>query len=1311
MVLSRNPLCANIYVDFFPTHAHSVSILTHFHSDHMTNLRKHHQNQIYCSYITARLLQYRYQCEDVRAIPLDTIFCIGDDVKVVFVDANHCPGSVICIATHNGGVFINTGDIRWYPDLARRVLGHVGEGARIERLHLDFSWAHEAFTSFPTKHESIQDVMEVLRDAPSEESIWLHSHGLGDEELISAIISRFPSENFYFVDKKRYGELEVLGGVLTSRCILCNRGDRAELLTLRAKHRFFVVKNGRQRKGLRGVEISCSTLWWARQRHSDLRNASVVQDPRTRVWHVLWAMHSSLEELQDFVKDLRPKVLHPICGVILHEDSLTNPLDRFAHLLASLSSTDSPLPISDGTLAQIVPKDRTETLHLSLPKRASLDTIFASCATQNQPSTTHANVLAYGAAGENDESDSVNTPTRPHGVGTTVTSNQLIADTAPYPRPHGAAHKPGDEQLVRKRCSIMSDDATSCDGQLTDQEEESVMNDSEPVPDAKRRRCLTTSGAASVSAVALPVVSVVDSNQNNLGAAAPPPIGEPQRVADAPEEGIVVPLSRASGSAKDEFGALSATLWTMSQCGRKIMPDGAHSPAREHHETTPRSASQSSHNTQAAVWTHLNRDPIDLRNAESDTSCPADTNVHERTRAANQLTAFAPALLVPDLKRSMSDGLTLARVEERGDDREALSSGAEATSTGSEVRGRAKDGGIAISRINHDAIDLCDTDSNTIGASGMTPLARERTVLLPTSIGATSAPMRVRSKEECPDGQANHLRACTRKRDGGVHDSRLSAMEGNAWTHPCIAEDRCLPHPYIVEDRSSAHPSSVEERGVAHSSTVKERILAHPSNVEERGSAHPSNVENRDSAPPSIVVEDRSSAHSSTVEERDLAHPSSVKDRILAHPSNVEERGSAHPSNVENRDSAPPSCVEGCDWTLPSCVERNWCSRRVTDHSILSVPPVRKAFSRALDDIEHATDTSSTSNSPPTDCPQLDSLFRADRGCRKRRKQRPLCRNVRASLFPNLFASQSSDSNSRSLTPLRGDPQPPVTPCLGDSCESRPTSHTTHASSVTSNPVHDVIDVSSQNSEPRPPPITDISHFAPLCASSLVDAHAHAHAHDTHQLPRLRFFSSTDPASPKGSLRAPPPPSEQRRPSHADINESSVTIDLSTQPPDIGLDACSPLIPVSDLSAIYTRTLRFPLSDFRISPHESPLPHLPHVAILSPSPTAISQSMPYLQGSCGIVSRTTEDIRDVASYKFVYSRNPASSTHAYTWNSGIIDTHAPSVQQAHSANDENAVVDLRPPRKKTRIEELGCVRRRDDLPRVIEIQSDSQEML
>ena len=200
-----------------------------------------------------------------------------------------------------------------------------------DKLYLDTSWAHQAFQQLPTKETSISKLLDLIDGFPYERII-LHSHGLGDEDLLWGVAKRFPKDRFLFGDAKRLGEVNI---VMSDPCDVSNvsigraiglrqfavldvsNADHVDL----EKQRFFVVKDHSQKIGLelQGIEISCSTLWWACQsgrQHAINARCEPILDKKTRVWHVLYAMHSSLSELQELVGWLGPRSLEGICPVI-----------------------------------------------------------------------------------------------------------------------------------------------------------------------------------------------------------------------------------------------------------------------------------------------------------------------------------------------------------------------------------------------------------------------------------------------------------------------------------------------------------------------------------------------------------------------------------------------------------------------------------------------------------------------------------------------------------------------------------------------------------------------------------------------------------------------------------------------------------------------------------------------------------------------------------------------------------------------------------------------------------------------------------
>ncbi|CAD7937897.1 unnamed protein product [Amoebophrya sp. A25] len=265
---------------------------------------------------------------------------------------------------------------------------------KVEICFMDFSWADESFDLLPDKPTSIARYVALVEKLYVEHQsateptlsmkIFLHSYGLGDEELLLAAFAKFPNEKFVFVDDQRFLELRACGflqdrSAAREQCVLYSKG-----LPSLPNLRFFVVKSGPQRKmvmrdvedrvrndaakathpvslsraysrvggrsapasrtnnaassvrmnGVGGtkaveevelqdkfVEISCTTMWWCYNKHLLLQQGAgadvcpVIRDEQG-IYRVLWAMHSPLRELRQFVALVRPRFLKPVCAVI-----------------------------------------------------------------------------------------------------------------------------------------------------------------------------------------------------------------------------------------------------------------------------------------------------------------------------------------------------------------------------------------------------------------------------------------------------------------------------------------------------------------------------------------------------------------------------------------------------------------------------------------------------------------------------------------------------------------------------------------------------------------------------------------------------------------------------------------------------------------------------------------------------------------------------------------------------------------------------------------------------------------------------------
>lgn len=372
-----------IFIDHFAI-ARGAYILSHFHSDHLRGLHVGWRyGFIHCSKVTARFLWARFGVTlPVRPHVLEEPFSVEDpthagrQVFATFIEANHCPGSVIVVVDGlPAGPIVNTGDFRYYdglldsPTLRRLISARdASDGQQCHKLCLDTTWAHPLFEQLPSKIESIQYVLDLIEDHPGER-VFLHSHGSGDEEILEAVAGILePDQKLSFAEKARLEELQLAQVPFVGRCELL--GD--SLSALGSDERFIVIAGAgartrdRRLAGVHGIEISCSTLWWARCSYDWWQSMPVLE---RGVYHVLFAMHSSLAELRAFAQALAPSTVHALCPSPIARDR-----GGLAELLGlSLSTHDDHVFVVGDVPAHMRPSASTSSSSSTTVALAPLD--------------------------------------------------------------------------------------------------------------------------------------------------------------------------------------------------------------------------------------------------------------------------------------------------------------------------------------------------------------------------------------------------------------------------------------------------------------------------------------------------------------------------------------------------------------------------------------------------------------------------------------------------------------------------------------------------------------------------------------------------------------------------------------------------------------------------------------------------------------------------------------------------------------------------------------------------------------------------
>ncbi|KAA1086892.1 hypothetical protein PGT21_014753 [Puccinia graminis f. sp. tritici] len=158
-----------ISVDCFshgPVPGVSAYFLSHAHSDHYTKLSSSWKHgKIYCSKTTANLVKLKLRVDSHWIVPLDfnTPYTV-DDVRVVLIDANHCPGSAMFLfegitkPDRKPFRYLHCGDFRATPAQLRHPAIHEKV---IDICYLDTTYLDPKYC-FPAQDQVIQGCCKAI---------------------------------------------------------------------------------------------------------------------------------------------------------------------------------------------------------------------------------------------------------------------------------------------------------------------------------------------------------------------------------------------------------------------------------------------------------------------------------------------------------------------------------------------------------------------------------------------------------------------------------------------------------------------------------------------------------------------------------------------------------------------------------------------------------------------------------------------------------------------------------------------------------------------------------------------------------------------------------------------------------------------------------------------------------------------------------------------------------------------------------------------------------------------------------------------
>uniref|UniRef100_A0A8C8RK71 DNA cross-link repair 1A protein n=1 Tax=Pelusios castaneus TaxID=367368 RepID=A0A8C8RK71_9SAUR len=290
--------------------------LTHFHSDHYSGLTRKFTFPIYCNKITGNLVKSKLRVQEqyVHTLPMDTE-CIANGIKVVLLDANHCPGATMILFCLPGGtVILHTGDFRadpsmeCYPPLISR---------KVHTLYLDTTYCSPEYT-FPSQQEVIQFAVNIAFEAVTlnpRTLVVCGTYSIGKEKVFLAIAQVLGSKASMSQDK--YKTLQCLESADVNSLITMDWNDTLLHLLPMMQINFKGLQSHLNKfsENFDQVLAFRPTGWT----YSDSCHGLADIKPQTRgnitIYGIPYSEHSSYLEMKRFVQWLKPQKIIPTVNV------------------------------------------------------------------------------------------------------------------------------------------------------------------------------------------------------------------------------------------------------------------------------------------------------------------------------------------------------------------------------------------------------------------------------------------------------------------------------------------------------------------------------------------------------------------------------------------------------------------------------------------------------------------------------------------------------------------------------------------------------------------------------------------------------------------------------------------------------------------------------------------------------------------------------------------------------------------------------------------------------------------------------------
>eukprot|EP01117_Protostelium_nocturnum_P014977 TRINITY_DN5757_c0_g1_i2.p1 TRINITY_DN5757_c0_g1~~TRINITY_DN5757_c0_g1_i2.p1 ORF type:complete len:445 (+),score=90.33 TRINITY_DN5757_c0_g1_i2:31-1365(+) len=291
--------------------------LTHAHADHLKGMTPEWSyGTIYCSPISKALLIRTYGLDPNFIVTVEvnqTILLFLDEglsvpMSVTAIDANHCPGSVMFLFEGFFGTILCTGDFRYSPVM----MNHPKLKDKIvDQVYLDTTFGSPIFSSFMSREEIINSMETLMRQHLEKDPKYKFLIGvdsLGKEDLFVALSVRFDTQ--IVVDHHRMVTLEILDSEEVPKKCFTTDPQNGFIF---AKEKKQVTLNKIIKAAEHGPCLGIVPTGWALDQSSWTgKNKYNRETGIQMIYYLPYSLHSSWQELNQFMKELRPRSCKPV---------------------------------------------------------------------------------------------------------------------------------------------------------------------------------------------------------------------------------------------------------------------------------------------------------------------------------------------------------------------------------------------------------------------------------------------------------------------------------------------------------------------------------------------------------------------------------------------------------------------------------------------------------------------------------------------------------------------------------------------------------------------------------------------------------------------------------------------------------------------------------------------------------------------------------------------------------------------------------------------------------------------------------------